>query len=93
MDNLTQMEKCCLNALINNLYAEPGFSDVNAADISQVTGYNTKQVRGVLASLVKKNYIWISDNDPHNGIPPLIYLQEKHYGLHPEWKDDVKWES
>lgn len=86
--NLTQLEETILTELIDNLYAEPGFSDVSPQDLSENTGISIKSIRGVLASLVKKDIIWIGDNDC-KGIDfcKIVYLEESHYNLHPEWKD------
>ena len=84
---LTEMESQCLQALIDNLYAEAGFSDVDAKDISNVTKLPIKQVRGVLANLVKKGIVEI--DDPGCGFQ-IIYLREEHYNLHSqEWVDDL----
>jgi DNA-binding MarR family transcriptional regulator len=85
---LTPYEIVVMEGLINNLYAEPGFSDVCAKDLAEVTGIPTSTIRGVLSSLVKKDLIWISEEQRFMGrveIPPLVYLSEEHYDLHPEW--------
>ena len=82
---LTEMESQCLQALIDGLYAEAGFSDVDAKDISNVTKIPIKSVRGVLSNLVQKGFIQIDDNDAGYMI---IYLREEHYNLHSqEWVD------
>jgi len=81
---LTILEKMALQALIKGLYAEPGFSDVGAADIASAMYTTTKRVRGVLSSLVKKGYIQLDDSCS-NGEFQIIYLNESKYYLHPEW--------
>lgn len=84
---LTEMESQCLQALINNLYAEAGFSDVDAKDISNVTKLPIKQVRGVLANLVKKGIVEI--DDPGCGFQ-IIYLKPEWYHLHSEeWVEEI----
>lgn len=84
MENtFTDLENKVLTAFINGLYAEPGFSDVDANDISRDINIPTKQVRGALGSLVKKGVVTIHTNDSNYDI---IYLNESHYHLHPEWK-------
>ncbi len=84
---LTEMESQCLQSLINGLYAEAGFSDVDATDIAHDTGIPIKSVRGVLANLVKKGFITIEDNGAGYQI---IYLRQEHYNLHSErWVEDV----
>jgi sugar-specific transcriptional regulator TrmB len=86
-ENLTAMEEKALSALIEGLYAEPGFSDVDANDLSQWTGIPTRNIRGVISSLIKKGYITIDDSCG-NGIYQLIYLNENKWYLHPEWIEE-----
>lgn len=87
---LTELETKVLENLIENLYAEPGFSDVDAKDISHSTGIPTKSIRGVLSSLVKKGIVFLEETDSF-GAPEqfvLIYLNNSHWYLHPEWKEE-----
>ena len=85
---LTEMEAQCMQSLINGLYAEAGFSDVDATDIADDTGIPKKSVRGVLANLVKKGLITI--DDPGTGYQ-IIYLKPEWYHLHSEgWVEDLK---
>lgn len=81
-ENLTAMEAQVLESLISQLYAEPGFSDVDANDLSQDTGIPTRKIRGVLSSLVQKGYVFI--DDPGAGFQIVYLCDEKHY-LHPGW--------
>jgi hypothetical protein len=85
MITLTQLEAQVLKSLINNLYAEAGFSDVDAKDIANDINVGIKSVRGALGSLVKKNIISIDNNGAGYEI---IYLSEAHYYLHPEWSKE-----
>jgi hypothetical protein len=88
--SLTKLEQTVLENLISNLYAEPGFSDVDAKDISRETGIPTKSIRGVLSSLVKKEIISLEETDTY-GAPEqyvIIYLNPSHWYLHPEWKEE-----
>jgi hypothetical protein len=85
MITLTQLEAQVLKSLINNLYAEAGFSDVDAKDIANDIKVGIKSVRGALGSLVKKSIIGIEDNGAGYEI---IYLNEAHYYLHPEWSKE-----
>jgi len=84
--NFTELEKQVMEYFIHMLYAEPGFSDVDATDLAAGTKISTRSIRGVLSSLVKKGIIQIDDNDAGYQI---IYLNEKYWYLHPEWKDAV----
>jgi transcription initiation factor IIE alpha subunit len=88
--SLTILEHTVLENLISNLYAEPGFSDIDAKDISRETGIPTKSIRGVLSSLVKKEIISLEETDTY-GAPEqyvIIYLNPSHWYLHPEWKEE-----
>jgi predicted transcriptional regulator len=83
-DKFTDLETQVLDTLIEGLYAEPGFSDVDVHDIARdISTLPTKIIRGVLGSLVKKGIITIDRND---GGYDIIYLNESHWYLHPEWK-------
>ncbi len=89
-ENLTPQEQQVLSTLIDGLYAEPHFSDVDAVDISKATGIPMKSIRGSIASLVKKDYIWIDGNDSGYQI---IYLSISKWHLHPRWKDSEEYAS
>lgn len=83
---LTTLEQSVLTALINGLYAEAGFTDVDAHDLTRATGIPTRSIRGILSSLIKKGYIAIEGN---NSGYQLIHLLESHYYLHPQWSQEV----
>ena len=85
---LTDLETQVLEVLIDGLYAEPGFSDVDVHDIARaITTLPTKIIRGVLGSLVKKGIITIDRNGSDYDI---IYLNQDYWYMHPEWKTEVK---
>jgi sugar-specific transcriptional regulator TrmB len=85
---LTAMEQSVLNSLIENLYAEPGFSDVSPQDLSRYTKIPMRSLRGVLSSLSKKGIIWLTDDYSSDREFVIVYLCESHYNLHPEWKNE-----
>jgi hypothetical protein len=87
-ENLTVLEKQTLQAIIDGLYAEPGFSDIDVNDLVSPVGKSSRVLRGVLSSLIKKGYIHI--DDPGTGYQ-IIYLLESKYYLHYEWKNDYPW--
>jgi predicted transcriptional regulator len=82
LPELTEMEHNVLGTLIECLYAEEGFSDVAAEDLAQETGIPTRQIRGVISSLVKKGIVLVDDG---YGSAPIINLRREHYDLHPRW--------
>jgi len=83
--SLTEMETKVLTTLIDSLYAEKGFTDVGAEDLSQDTGIPTAQIRGVISSLVKKKLVTI---DEGYGSCPLINLHYDRHDLHPTWGEE-----
>jgi hypothetical protein len=88
--SLTDLETKVLETLIDGLYAEPGFSDVDAHDIARSTEISTKSIRGALGSLVKKGIVHLQETDSY-GAPEqyvIIYLNQDHWYLHPEWKNE-----
>jgi predicted transcriptional regulator len=93
MIELTQLETQVLKSLISGLYAEAGFSDVDAKDIAEWTNTPIQSVRGALGSLVKKGIVQLEETTSW-GSPDaymIIYLNSNHYYLHPEWKNEREW--
>jgi hypothetical protein len=88
-ENLTVLEKQTMQTFIDDLYAEPGFSDVSPQDLSRSTRIPMKSLRGVLGSLSQKGYIWIADGKDMGLEIDIVYLSESFYYLHPSWKDDT----
>ena len=86
--NLTELESKTLQSLIDGLYAEPGYSDVDANDIAKDLGISTKIIRGALGSLVKKGIVTLDENDSKYVI---IYLNTEYWGLVNEnWAEAAK---
>lgn len=86
--NLTELESKTLSTFIDCLYAEPGYSDVDANDISECNGVSTKIIRGALGSLVKKGIVTINTNDSGYDI---IDLNTKYwYLVNEEWAEEAK---
>jgi hypothetical protein len=86
--NLTELESKTLTSFIGGLYAEPGFSDVDANDIASDLGISTKIIRGALGSLVKKGIVSLDENDSGYVI---IYLNTKYWPLVNEnWAEEAK---
>lgn len=83
---LAQLEEQVLGSFISQLYAEAGFSDVDAHDIARDIKVDIKSVRGALGSLVRKNVVGIEANDSGYQI---IYLNQEYYYLHPKWSKEI----
>ena len=87
--NLTELETKTLTTFIGGLYAEPGFSDVDVNDLSSELGISTKVLRGALGSLVKKNIVFVDEND---GGYDIIYLNKPYWGLVNEsWAEEANY--
>jgi hypothetical protein len=84
--NLTDLETSFLVALVNGLYAEPHFSDLDVSDVAKEMGVPVASAKGVLGSLVKKGIL--STEDSGTGFD-LIYLNAEHFNLHREWRKDA----
>jgi transcription initiation factor IIE alpha subunit len=85
---LTELETKTLNTFVSCLYAEPGFSDVDANDLSEELGISTKIIRGVLGSLVKKGLVTIDNNGQGYDI---IYLNTPYwYLVNENWAEEAK---
>lgn len=91
MTNLTLTEKEALfiETFTGLLYAEPGFSDVDASDmIRELADHNLNRnaVAGLISSLTEKGVIH-TELGADNGIDyDIIYLNREE--LHPEWSED-----
>lgn len=86
--NLTELETKTLQSLVDGLYAEPGFSDVDVNDIAKELNISTKIIRGSLGSLVKKGIVSLDENDSGYVI---IYLNTNYWPLVNEnWAEEAK---
>ena len=84
--NLTSMETEVLTNFINELYAEPGYSDVGVADLT-TANIPMKSIKGVVGSLVKKGIISV---DEVGASCPIVYLSYDYYYLHSEsWAEEA----
>jgi DNA-binding MarR family transcriptional regulator len=87
--NLTDLEQKLLTEFIGNLYAEEGYSDVDAKDLAHGTGIDIKIVRGALGSLVKKGIVSVETmQNWGEEAYHIIYLNEDYYYMHPRWGKD-----
>ena len=87
--NLTELETKTLTTFVGCLYAEPGFSDVDVSDLSEVTGFSTKSIRGALGSLVKKGVVTVNPNDSGYDI---IDLNVRYWHLVNEsWAEEAEY--
>jgi len=90
--NLTEMERGVMTYLKDdggwyNWGSEPGFSDVFVEELPEITNIKMSKLRGVLASLVKKELISLEDIDDRGHI---IYPTFKTYQVYDEVTQVVK---
>jgi DNA-binding MarR family transcriptional regulator len=85
--NLTTLETLVLDSFISQLYAEAGFSDVDASEISHHLNISTSIIRGALGSLVKKGFVTIENNGEYD----IIHLNVAYWHLvNDDWAEEAK---
>lgn len=84
--NLTVNEATTLKALINSMYAEYNYSDITINELKHITKIPTKQLRGVVSSLVKKNLVEKDENDCGFII---LYLTDLVAGYVNNWRNQA----
>jgi len=86
---LTVLEANFMNYLMTDgYYAEYTFSDVTVSDVATALNMDKKSVKGVLGSLVKKEYLYtdtINNNDYD-----IIYATDAGYELSDEYETNWK---
>jgi len=83
--DLTVNEAKTIKSLIDSMYAEYMFSDVDINDLSEITNIPNKKLRGVVSSLVKKDLLEKYDN----GEFIILYLTKIVAGYVPHWRDQA----
>jgi len=81
--DLTVNEATTLKALINSMYAEYNFSNIDIHDLKEITGINIKQLRGIVSSLIKKKLVEKFDH----GHCIILYLTDLVAGYVEEWRE------
>jgi DNA-binding MarR family transcriptional regulator len=87
--DLTTNERGVMAALLSELNDQDyGFSTVSVTDIAKKYGFDTKEIRGTVASLVKKELIYILESDKgyyakksQRGIEQIVYLTDAGYKM------------
>jgi hypothetical protein len=75
---LTELEgKMMKWLLVSGYYAETHFSDVDVNDVSEALAWDKNKTKGVLGSLVNKEYLYTDDDSGFH----IIYATEKGYQL------------
>lgn len=90
---LTSRENKLINALVSLLYAEPGFSDIDCADLAKATKMKVDEVKGLVGSLVKKELAFTAKTETGGDKEyELVYLAPMAWSLHPSWKEESEFE-
>ena len=87
--------------IVQNLYAEAGFSDVTALDIAKQMKVTPQAIGGAMANLIEANCIWTEDYENYQGGNNTIRYSFIHANDHensersPEdeaiWEQTQKW--
>jgi hypothetical protein len=86
---LTSKEALFIETFVGLLYAEPGFSDVDASDMIRELAehdLNSHAVAGLISSLTDKGVIQTLLGRDQGCDYDIIYLNNEE--LHPEWSED-----
>ncbi|AII27903.1 hypothetical protein LD13_gp002 [Bacillus phage Bobb] len=86
---MTDMEGTVMQWLLTEGMYEKHFSDVYAEEIAEGTQITLQQLKGVLSSLTKKQYI--ASSAFNEGERPFIYVSERGYRLDDQYEE--KWEE
>ena len=81
---LTKLEIAFIKSFVSKLYAEPGFSDVDANDFASEYS-SQQQLGGIMSSLEQKGIIWVERGADSGCDYDIIYLISDWEQLHPEW--------
>ena len=85
-----------MRSLVDQLYAEPGFSDVSPEDLVD-EGMGIHAVGGVLTALTKKDVLFVEELSPRTGHLGLgengeglniIYLTDLGEQFHARWAEE-----
>jgi hypothetical protein len=87
---ITALENQVFQALLKELYAEIGFSDVTVTDLSKKTGLPVNCIKGVVGSLVKKNIFTVEVGNEYEKTE-FVNLDPSYYDCHPQWCNDRKY--
>ena len=87
---VTELENKVLQAMVQGMYAERGFSDIGIEEIVKDTNLSPKVIRGVGSSLVKKGLIYIDDRDGeyNDSNMHIWYLDSKLHPLVDNWREE-----
>jgi hypothetical protein len=92
----TRKEAAVLRSLVEQLYAEPGFSDVSPEDLV-TEAMDIHAVGGVLTALEKKDVLFVEELSPRYGYRGLgkngegvhlIYLTDLGEQFHARWAEE-----
>ena len=85
---LTELESKTLDAFVNQLYAEPGYSSTDVGELASITKIKINSIRGVISSLIKKGIIFVAEVGVEH---PIVYLKKEFWYLHSqEWKEEAE---
>ena len=78
---VTELEQIALFEIIDNtdISGDSIFSNVDLKSLSEWTSIETKKLRGVISSLIKKGFVYLDDVDGDG--TELVYLEKEYFFL------------
>jgi hypothetical protein len=78
---LTELEVTALEHIVDNtdISGDSIFSNVDLKSLSKWTSIETKKLRGVISSLIKKGVVYLDDVDGDG--TELVYLEKYYFCL------------
>jgi|SaaInl85LU_5_DNA_1037374.scaffolds.fasta_scaffold08476_11 hypothetical protein len=78
---VTELEQVTLFAILDNtdISGDSIFSNVDLKSLSKWTSIETKKLRGVISSLIKKGFVYLDDVDGDG--TELVYLEKEYFFL------------
>ena len=78
---VTELEQVTLFAILDNtdISGDSIFSNVDLKSLSKWTSIETKKLRGVISSLIKKGFVYLDDVDGDG--TELVYLENEYFFL------------
>jgi len=84
LPTVTLQEIDAINALVDSLYGDPGFSDVNVLDVACRLDVCYEDARSLLSSLQAKGVVFFEKTDVSSAYD-VVHLAPEWWHLHPEW--------
>ncbi len=83
--NLPEFSQRVYLAILDGLYAEPGFSDLEGFEVAKAIDSTPEAVGGAMKRLVEADLIWVEEPCSHlDGAPRFIHAEAHDDDIHEE---------